>query len=299
MKAVFFSSGGLHVATMLGMAEAYGLEDTDVVGGISAGAILASFLGSYKHESDGLSALKKILLHNKLSPQYKFLNVFLSLLFKPSFYTTDKISKILKAHLSEQHRRVMVGTTEEKSMTYNLLEYGRKANSSSSMPLWQACLSSMSAPGVFPGVDVGSKHFVDGGLFHSLPIEAICKVLDECAEKKEKLELVVFNTNPSGWSPPLHKTSLMIPRTLLHTLESIPYVNVQNDHRQLLHAVKEARRSVDVTFHYFSLPPLLVQELYEKYPPRNWGQCDSSTLKHLFSVGHDLVSTIKGHTSRV
>ena len=299
MKALFFTSGGIHVATMLGMARAYDLSDVDVVGGISAGAILASFIGSHVDPNAGLDEVESIILKQNLEPTHHVWNFIMSLLLNKSLYR-DSFRVLLKSKLSSTKRTVFVGATDEKRLKYNLFEFspGSTLDVSGTVSLDEACTASMSVPGAFPGVDVGSAHFVDGGLIHSLPIEAIEKTINLAESRNESLELVIFSALPWGWAPEqVHHRFLEIPHELVRILKSLDVINLYHDQRMLHSLLSSAeKRGVDVKLSTFMLPARIVNRIYHDYPPSSYSKCKTETFEHLIECGYDLVKTVLKHT---
>ena len=296
MKAIFFTSGGIHVATMLGMARAYDLSDVDIVGGISAGAILSSFVGAYDDPQEGLNKLESIILTQHLQPSHNIFNIFRSVLFGKSLYR-DNFSKILDTSLPSVKRKILIGATDETNINYSLFEFdkGSKLDSTNSIGLHEACSASLSVPGVFPGVDVGNKHYIDGGYFHTIPVEGIEKAINLAKESGEELELVLFSAAPWGWAPRKKKHHIFqIPHELMRLLESFNSANLYND-RRMLHKLIETSDNVKLSI--FMLPAKVVNDIYIKYPPSSYAKCKPETFSMLIDEGYNLVKTVLEHST--
>jgi len=224
----------------------------------------------------------------------------MSILLGKSLYR-DSFKDVLSSHLNTVERKVFIGTTDENRMKYSLFEFssGDSMDSSGRMSLHEACTASMSVPGVFPGVDVGSDHFIDGGIVHTLPVEAIQKTIDLAKLKNEPLELVIFSAQPWGWAPKQkHHRFLEIPRELMRLLEGMGSVNLYHDQRMLHEVLSNAKTDgVDVKLSTFMLPAKIVNEMYDKYPPSSYSKCKPETFARLIKEGHDLVKTVLEHTS--
>jgi len=303
MKCMIFGTGGIHLITQIGMLESLceNGEDACCFAGVSAGALIASFCAT-RPLKEAVQELKEIITNNlgssALTPNYKFLNAPRSALFKSSFFTDEKFTSILKEKLLNKPLRanLYIGVTDETSMTYKLCYYAAHGKNNEVMPIDQAVHGSMSIPLIFPGIDYKEHHYVDGGCFHQVPVEAIKKIINHCREQDpdRQLNMTILTANPWSFAPKPTKNSgvgKMLKKTY-RLLDSIQTMNMYSDRLILEQVMKEEelkKKKVDINFSLYTVPMELAHELHDKYPFSKFDKLGIEDVNSLLQIGENIV----------
>ena len=103
MKSIFFSTGGVHIATMLGMLSELQnrIEDPDAVGGLSAGALLAAMCATHG-VSNAVEVMTTHSTDTLLKNKHKYFNTILSVLFNDSLVDSTNLKNTVKLLLKNK-----------------------------------------------------------------------------------------------------------------------------------------------------------------------------------------------------
>ena len=109
MKSLFFSTGGIHLATMAGMLGGVldHVSNAEHFGGISAGALLAA-LCAIHGPIDAYELMVKHSHDSFLTPNFSHFNSILSFLFKDSLLNSEHLTTIVKELVNNKPLRAML-----------------------------------------------------------------------------------------------------------------------------------------------------------------------------------------------
>tara|TARA_B100000902_G_scaffold192717_1_gene184139 strand:- start:4290 stop:5225 length:936 start_codon:yes stop_codon:yes gene_type:complete len=299
-SAIFFSTGGVYTPAMLGMLAALNIKGTvkkiDAVGGISSGAMIASFLATRKDIDSVIHDVIHILIQNSggkaISPHYSWLNNILSLFTQDSIFNDDKIDDILFRNLKDKSvlRDLYIGYTNETDM-----EYVPKKFMSGLVhgDLHKYVHASMSIPVVFKGVEDNGKKLSDGGLFHTLPTEQIRQYVYDCMEKKIfDAEIHLISASAYKFTPPkIADSGFAKPiRETIRLTKSLHNITMHND-KLWLDLFKEncLLRGFNLIVHDHLFPAELMQIIDEKIPFERYNSIGSEDVLKLFNLGKDII----------
>ena len=292
MKGLFFSTGGIHMATLMGMFIGLKnkLNNIDYCGGISAGAFLSSLCALYSH--DEIENIIKEHAHDHLlKNRHKYFNTIISSLFNKSILDDSQLKSLLDKLLNNRIllRDLFIGVTNEDTMTYELKHF-KKGELYPSLSF--IVHASMSIPILLPGVTYENKHLVDGGLFHSIPVEAI----DTCIEKaiKEKAETfditILSSKRFNAVMKPEKNKHLEIPHKAIRMMYSHGYITMHNDHIILDKAISNAKEhGIGITLNFFSIPDDQLQYYDKKIQFQEYGHINKNTVNVLMELGKKIV----------
>lgn len=291
---LFFTTGGIHLATMLGMVIELQnrVQNPNVCGGISAGALLAAIIATHGVD-DGVRLMQKHTKDTLLENRHGFFNTFLSVLFDESLVKSDHLQALVRRLLSPKPLMcdLYLGYTEENSMEYvsKKFEKGRVHND-----LHLHVLASMSLPLYLPSTMIDGKAYVDGGLYHSLPIEGIRSVVVECTKKKEPLDLIVLGSKPNNYyiqDAVKKRRFFSMASKALHYMKGIEAIVIHNDTLLLHEILKNAKASQEhVNLSYFHLEQKHVAFWDKKIPFENYGKISKDDVEKLVKLGRSIIS---------
>ena len=66
--------------------------------------------------------------------------------------------------------------------------------------LYKHIIASMSIPLILPAVEIDGVQYIDGGVFHSIPIEAINHLVSTYTNKETPLELMILASKPLNYT---------------------------------------------------------------------------------------------------
>lgn len=293
-KGLFFTTGGIHLATMLGMVMELQnrVENPNVCGGISAGALLAAIIATHGVD-EGVQIMQKHTKDTLLENRHGFFNTFLSVLFNESLVKSDHLQALVKQLLMDKPLKsdLYLGYTEENSMQYVSKKF-KKGNLYKD--LYLHVLASMSLPLYLPSTEIDGKSYIDGGLYHCLPIEGIQSVVKECTEKKEPLDLVVLGSKPNNYfiQDAVQKRHFFsMASKALHYMKGIEAIVIHNDTlllREILGNAKAHQEHVNLS--YFHLKQKHVAFWDKKIPFENYGKISKEDVEKLVNLGRSIVS---------
>tara|TARA_A100001015_G_scaffold165484_1_gene183934 strand:+ start:902 stop:1843 length:942 start_codon:yes stop_codon:yes gene_type:complete len=300
-KAVFFSTGGIYTPSMLGMLYALGkkgiLENTDAVGGISSGSMIAAFLAT----QDSFSAVKQkvlnILIENSngkaITPHYHLFNNILSLFTKESIFDDTGIKNILQEHLEDKELKkdLYLGYTNETRMCYITKQYFKGTTPEA---LHKYVHASMSIPIVFKGVeDDNGDRLADGGLFHTLPIEQIEEYVKDCMNKNiREAEIHLISASPFAFEPPkiVEKGFARPIKETVRLTKSLHNITIHNDVKYLTLFINNCRlNGFDLKIHNHEFPAKLMEEIDAKIPFENYNKISEAEVTQLFNIGENII----------
>lgn len=182
---VCLSGGGArgfaHIGAMRALRE-LGLEP-DVIAGVSAGSVVATFYAAGLLNDYSNDPLLKLFTSHKLRD---FVQVHLP---RESFLSLERFRQILKEmipyeNLEDLPLKTIIGATD--------IDSGTKAAFSSG-PIAERVVASCSMPIVFEPVTIDGHRYVDGGVLHNLPAWTIRHLCDK---------LIGINCSPMYQAPP-------------------------------------------------------------------------------------------------
>ena len=304
-KAVFFSTGGIYTPSMLGMLYALGkkglLENTDAVGGISSGSMIAAFLATQNSFKDVKNKVLKILVENSngkaITPHYHWFNNILSLLTKESLFDDSNIEQILRDHLKGRQikKDLYLGYTNETKMLYVKKQYFK---GETPLNLHKYVHASMSIPIVFKGVkDKNGDRLSDGGLFHTLPIEQIEDYVSDCFKKKlTNAEIHLISASPFEFDPPkiVEKGFARPIKETLRLTKSLHNITIHNDLRYLNLFVENCKlKGFHLIIHNHVFPAKLMEEIDGKIPFERYNKITKGEVQQLFEIGENIIESSK------
>jgi predicted acylesterase/phospholipase RssA len=232
---------------------------------------------------------KDSLLENR----HGFFNTIISLLLNESLLKTDKLQALAKQLLQAKPLKcdLYIGYTNEDDMTYVSKKFlkGKVYDD-----LHLHVLASMSIPFLLPMTTVENKHFVDGGIFHALPVEAIQKEMQVSMEKNTAFDLVVLSSKPVDYHLQKYKTKRsFFPASVKasHYMKGIEAIVIHNDNllmQQLLENAKAKHGLINYSF--FHLEQKHVELWDKKIPLQNYGKIKKSDVEELVELGKSIVS---------
>lgn len=292
MKGLFYSTGGIHLATMTGMFMALpdDLSTVDVCGGISAGSFLAALCATYTTQE-----LKNVLTehaHDRLlRNRHRYFNTILSTLFDKSILDDSNLAKLLKKLLHGRPllRDLFIGVTDENTMTYEMKHFakGKTYNELSNF-----VHGSMSIPAILPGVDYKDEHLVDGGLFHSLPVEAIDACIAKAIEQKDEVfKIIVLSSKRFDAHMHSRKVSkLRVPHEAVKMMYSHGYTTMHNDHVILNKEISSAKEhGLGINLNFYSVPDKELNYYDEHVGFEEYGHVKHNVVTNLLELGKKIV----------
>lgn len=293
-KGLFFTTGGIHLATMLGMVMELQprVQDPDVCGGISAGALLAAIIATHGVEK-GVQLMQEHTKDTLLENRHGFFNTFLSVLFDESLVKSDHLQALVRELLKDKKLQcdLYLGYTEENTMQYVSKKFEK---GTLHKDLHLHVLASMSLPLYLPSTKIDGKAYVDGGLYHCLPVEGIRSVVLECTEKKEPLDLVVLGSKPNNYfvQDAINKRRFFaMASKALHYMKGIEAVVIHNDTLLLQEILGNAKAHQEhVNLSYFHLEQKHVAFWDKKIPFENYGKISKDDVEKLVTLGRSIVS---------
>ena len=297
MKSLFFSTGGIHLATMAGMLG--GILDqvstAEHFGGISAGALLASLCAVYG-PIDAYDLMVKHSHESFLTPNYSHFNSILSFLFKDSLLNSEHLTTIVKELVHDKQLRATlhIGYTNKETMQYESVTFEK---GTTPKDLYKHIVASMSIPFILPAVDIDGKKFMDGGVFHSIPIEAINHLVSNYANKETPLELMILASKPFDYALHKNKSHHTYFKTLYDAYEYMQgyeCVSIHNDKQLLDEILKNAGLSEKhVNYHMYSISQKDAEKWNKTIPMDSYGHIKREHIDQLVKLGKQIVKDIQ------
>ncbi len=207
-RALVLSGGGSRGSFQVGVLEHLiknkGI-DFEILCGVSAGALNASFLAQAKFIENSDESLKNLkekfidlrdLWLNKITGNDSVYNErfgsIVSIVFgADSLYDISPLKALLKERINIED---IANSNRILKIGYVSLETGQYINANSKDPnLLEHILASASIPFVFPPVNVNDEHLIDGGVRNITPLK---EAFDAGAEEIYVVYTSPFNLNP-------------------------------------------------------------------------------------------------------
>lgn len=181
MRALVFSAGGSRVAFSAGVVKhLFGdlQRHYDIITGVSAGAILAAFLGQYPAGKEKQAATDLVNLWKNLTTAniYRDWRPFGKLqgLWKGGIVDNSPLITLIKSNISLKKIRasgknICVGTISMSSGKYTVFDQ-------TSDDFIDAVIASTSFPAILPPVKIGDEYWSDGGVKIFTPAKAAIKL---------------------------------------------------------------------------------------------------------------------------
>lgn len=294
MKSLWFSTGGVHLATMVGMLSELQtrLDDPDAIGGISAGAMIAAVCATYGI-NEGIEVMTQHMGDKLLKNRHKFFNTILSLLFNESLVDSNNLLQVADNILTGRKllSDLYIAYTDKDTMEYvsKKFEKGKTYKD-----LYKHVVASMSIPLVLPPTKIKNHSYVDGGLYHSLPVEGIQRVVGEASAKKEPLDLVVLMTKPWDYHLKKDSTNVKIFKIIkqgLHFMSGYQCIRVHNDEFVLKQILNSAKVSGEhVNYSLFHLKQEDTDYWDKKIPFQKYAAIQHKEIQDLIQLGKDIIT---------
>lgn len=297
MKSLFFSTGGIHLATMAGMLG--GILDqvstAEHFGGISAGALLASLCAVY----GPIDAYDIIVKHSHdtfVSPNYSHFNSILSFLFKDSLLNSDHLTAIVKTlvHNKTLHATLHIGYTNKETMQYESVTFEKDTIPKD---LYKHIVASMSIPLILPAVEIDGKKYMDGGVFHSIPIEAINHLVSSYTNKETPLELMILASKPFNYAlhnKQPHHTLFKTAYDAYEYMQGYECISIHNDKQLLDEILKNAGLSdKHVNYHMYCVTQQDAEKWNKAIPMDSYGHIKREHIDELVNLGKQIVKDIQ------
>ena len=294
MKSIFFSTGGVHLVTMLGMLTELQnrIDAPDVVGGISAGAMMAAICSTYGI-SDAIDVMMSHMPDKLLENRRKYFNTILSFIFNNSLLKVEHLLETSRLLLQDKvlQNDLYIGYTNSETMEYvtQRFEKGKVYPD-----LYKHVVASMSIPMILPPVEIEGIKYVDGGMYHSLPVEAIQQTVQESIKQKDPLDLVILMSKP--WKYKIHHKanhSKFFPMLIygVHFIKGYQCITVHNDQTILESLLQNAKLEGDhVNYSLFHLKQSDTEEWDTKIPMENYGNIKKQELQALITLGKSIIN---------
>jgi predicted patatin/cPLA2 family phospholipase len=291
-NGLFFSTGGIHLATLMGMF--IGLKDSvqhvDYYGGISAGAFLSALCATYNIEE--LETIIKEHAHDKLlQNRHKYFNTIISTLCNKSILDDSNLEHLIHELLGnrEVQKDLFIGVTNGDTMTYEVKHF-EKGKVYESLPAYVH--GSMSMPLFLPGVKYKTQTLIDGGMFHTLPVEAIDQCIDKVVKDNEK-EFTITILSAKRFDAkmkPLKTNNFQIPYKAIRMLYSHGYTTMHNDHIILNKAISSAEEhGLGIHLNFFSIPDDKISYYDQHIKMRDYGHVEKNMVNILVELGKKIV----------
>ena len=109
---------------------------------------------------------------------------------------------IVLVHNKTLHATLHIGYTNKETMQYESVTFEKDTIPKD---LYKHIVASMSIPLILPAVEIDGKKYMDGGVFHSIPIEAINHLVSSYTNKETPLELMILASKPFNYAPKIYK----------------------------------------------------------------------------------------------
>ena len=302
-KAIFFSTGGVYTPSMLGMLSALlkkynvNMNDISAVGGISSGAMIASFLATSNDTRGTIDNVLNILKQNSngkaISAHYSWLNNLISLFTQESIFDDKGIDQVLFENLKDKKLEtdLYIGYTNETDMEYVRRKFVKNTIDSN---LHKFVHASMSIPVIFKGINDGGKRLSDGGLFHTLPTEQLRDYVYDCMEKKiYEAEVHLISASPYKFSPPkIVSEGFARPiRETIRLTKSLHNITMHNDKLWLDLFVENCLlRGFNLVIHEHMFPAKLMEIIDKKIPFEKYNKIHEDEIVRLYNIGEEVIN---------
>lgn len=290
-KGLFFSTGGIHMATLMGMFLGLeeNLEHVEHCGGISAGAFLATLCAVY--DIDDIRSIITQHSHDRLiQNRHKYFNTIISTFFNKSILDDSNLKQLIQKLFAnrELKRNLFVGVTDDNTMTYTVKHFEKNKIHAD---LCDYVLGSMSIPIILPGVQHDKEYLVDGGLFHSIPVEAMDFCIQNAVKEHNSFEITLLSSR--RFHAKMHQKKskhFVIPNQAMRMFYSHGYQTMHNDQIILNKTIANAKEhGVDVKLNFFSIPDEKVDYYDKEIKFEQYGSLKDSTVNVLLTLGKSIV----------
>jgi len=290
-KGLFFSTGGIHMATLMGMFLGLdeNLEHVEHCAGISAGAFLATLCATYDID-DIRSIISQHSHDHLLQNRHKYFNTIISTFLNKSILDDDNLKQLINNLFAnkELKRNLFVGVTDDNTMTYTVKYFEKDMIHPD---LCDYVLGSMSIPIILPGVQHDKEYLVDGGLFHSIPVEAMDLCIQKAIEEHNSFEITLLSSR--RFDARMHKKKnkhFVIPNQAMRMFYSHGYQTMHNDQIILNKTIANAKEhGIDVKLNFFSIPDEKVDYYDKEIKFEEYGSLKDSTVNVLLTLGKSIV----------
>ena len=293
MKSIFFSTGGIHLCTFVGMlCELQNrIDEPEAIGGISAGSMIAAICATYGID-DGIDVMTQHINDKLLKTRHKYFNTVLSILFNESLLDSEKLLRVAENLLVGRTllSDLYIGYTNKDTMEY----VSKKFEKGKVYPdLHLHVVASMSIPLVLPPVQINKENYIDGGVYHSLPVEAIKDVVQQSIERKDPLDLVILMAQPLNYH--LNKDSehvkfFKILKQGMRFMTGYQCVRVHNDNLFINQILQNAKLAGDhINYSLYHLKQEQTEYWDEKVPMSHYADIKSNEIKDLIDLGKSII----------
>ena len=290
-KGLFFSTGGIHMATLMGMFLGLeeNLEHVEHCGGISAGAFLATLCAVYDID-DIRSIISQHSHDHLLQNRHKYFNTIISTFFNKSILDDSNLKQLIQKLFAnrELKRNLFVGVTDDNTMTYTVKHFEKNKTYDD---LCDYVLGSMSIPIILPGVQHEKQYLVDGGLFHSIPVEAMDLCIQNAVKEHNSFEITLLSSR--RFHAKMHNKKskhFVIPNQAMRMFYSHGYQTMHNDQIILNKTIANAKEhGVNVKLNFFSIPDEKVDYYDKEIKFEEYGSLKDSTVNVLLTLGKSIV----------
>lgn len=293
MKSIFFSTGGIHLATMVGMLTELQdrIDEPEAIGGISAGSMIAAVCATYGI-NNGIAVMTQHMNDKLLKTRHKFFNTVLSVLFNESLLDSENLLHVAETLLVGRTllSDLYIGYTNKDTMEY----VSKKFEKGKVYPdLHLHVVASMSIPLVLPPVQIDKENYIDGGVYHSLPVEAIEAVVQQSVDTKDPLDLVILMTQPFDYHLSKNSQHVKFFKMLkqgLRFMTGYQCVRVHNDNLLINEILKNAKLAGDhINYSLFHLKQEQTEYWDKKVPMSHYAEIQSNEIKDLIDLGKSIV----------
>lgn len=162
--------GGLRCWAHLGAIRALEKEGIpiDIVGGTSAGAIVAGHYGLHESDKDSIKGLQELSQSTRKAVALSNLTWPAVSIFNSKDFTHKLYELFGGEHIEDLWVNCFCITTNLSNFSQMIYRRGR---------LWKTIRSSASVPGIFPPVVIKGRLQTDGGILNNLPVDVMRKFI--------------------------------------------------------------------------------------------------------------------------
>lgn len=279
------------MATLMGMFLGLeeNLEQVEHCGGISAGAFLATLCAAYDID-DIRSIIAQHSHDHLLQNRHKYFNTIISTFFNKSILDSSSLKDLIQKLFAnrELKRNLFVGVTDDNTMTYSVKHFEKNKIHAD---LCDYVLGSMSIPIILPGVEHDKEYLVDGGLFHSIPVEAIDTCIQNAVQNHNNFEIILLSSK--RFHAKMHNKRskhFVILNNAMRMFYAHSFQTMHSDQLILNKTIDNAKElGIDVKLNFFSIPDEKVEYFDKKIKFQEYGKIKDATVNVLLTLGKNIV----------
>ena len=231
----------------------------------------------------------------KISREFKLLLIKTNP-FPDSLLNSDHLTAIVKTlvHNKTLHATLHIGYTNKETMQYESVTFEKDTIPKD---LYKHIVASMSIPLILPAVEIDGKKYMDGGVFHSIPIEAINHLVSSYTNKETPLELMILASKPFNYAlhnKQPHHTLFKTAYDAYEYMQGYECISIHNDKQLLDEILKNAGLSdKHVNYHMYCVTQQDAEKWNKAIPMDSYGHIESERIDELVNLGKQSVKDIQ------